>query len=568
MASSTEPLFDMALHKMICSKGDYSSMYDISHVNGQFIATFKHISRPRRGTEIYIRNIPVDLLLQDILEFAIKAGNIYQIRILIEFSGYNRGYCFVSYFDVRSARKAVVLLDGEKINGSPIGVTYSLDNHRLELLNVPKEINSEEVLQEVSKIIGNGLQSVQLMRQTEEENAETDKYLLKYESHKKAVEARKKVYPTFQIFGKDIQIEWNIPVENKSKRLYFANAQPGVRKSELYEEIVRYVDPENILNMFMRKGYGYILFINEKKAFESLVILRTKKLCGTQLKFSFLEFRNTYQRENDFSSRVEDDENGNEKTVTYIEDGAAAQQQSASGDERTLQTYPTSYWEQVMVSVPQPAILSTPSSQQASCAGSINGMNSGYTGSLLEVNPVAALMQNQGYPTVQDPRMYQQTISPMPASMPNQGYPTVQDPRMYQQTTNSMPALISNPMQMNTIIPPPASPVPAYTPNPMQMNTLISSPAQHIMSALTQNPVQMNTLIPSPAHHVPALTPQIPRQIDIENSYLVSGIPYSQRNDEVFPRYLNTNETCQFINLSPATLPYNVVVLQVNGQHY
>lgn len=107
--------FEVSQHKMACSAGDFSPFYVTEQVNGQLMSTLKNAQPPRRGTEVFLKNIPRDALLQDVLEFVVGCGDVYQIRLLMDFSGYNRGYCFVNFTHVKAARKAVVTLNGGHI---------------------------------------------------------------------------------------------------------------------------------------------------------------------------------------------------------------------------------------------------------------------------------------------------------------------------------------------------------------------------------------------------------------------------------------------------------------------
>ncbi|CAG9841026.1 unnamed protein product [Diabrotica balteata] len=113
-------IFDSSQHRMVCSKGDFSSIYDVTPYKAQILATMKYVSPPGRGTEIFISGLRRDILIQEILEMMLPIGDIYQIRILQEFSGYCRGMGFVKFFDVTAARKATILLNKSK--SQPIGI--------------------------------------------------------------------------------------------------------------------------------------------------------------------------------------------------------------------------------------------------------------------------------------------------------------------------------------------------------------------------------------------------------------------------------------------------------------
>jgi len=40
-----------------------------------------------------------------------KAGRIYEMRLMMDFSGSNRGYCFVQYYTPQEAERAVMMLN-------------------------------------------------------------------------------------------------------------------------------------------------------------------------------------------------------------------------------------------------------------------------------------------------------------------------------------------------------------------------------------------------------------------------------------------------------------------------
>lgn len=212
--------FDITLHKMICSKGDFSSMYDISHVNGQIMATLKRVNHYQRGTEIFIKHLESDVLLQDILEFVFPMGQIYQIRILLEFSGHCRGYCYVNFFEVESARRAMMVLCGLKVKNTPVVVKMSFDNNRLEIANISKEHTAEEVFQELSKIIGNGLQEIFFISSKDMKKDRLN-CILTFNTHKNALEARKRLFNGLELFGEHVMIDWAIPEEKIKVRSIF-----------------------------------------------------------------------------------------------------------------------------------------------------------------------------------------------------------------------------------------------------------------------------------------------------------------------------------------------------------
>lgn len=52
---------------------------------------------PPRGCEVFVGKIPRDMYEDELVPLFDRAGKIYELRLMMEFSGANRGYAFVTY---------------------------------------------------------------------------------------------------------------------------------------------------------------------------------------------------------------------------------------------------------------------------------------------------------------------------------------------------------------------------------------------------------------------------------------------------------------------------------------
>ena len=50
--------------------------------------------QPEKGTEIYCYRIPRDCFEDELVPIFASVGKIYELRLMIEFSGSNRSYCY------------------------------------------------------------------------------------------------------------------------------------------------------------------------------------------------------------------------------------------------------------------------------------------------------------------------------------------------------------------------------------------------------------------------------------------------------------------------------------------
>lgn len=52
---------------------------------------------PPRGCELFVGKIPRDVCEEELVPLFERAGRIYEFRLMLEFTGENRGYAFVTY---------------------------------------------------------------------------------------------------------------------------------------------------------------------------------------------------------------------------------------------------------------------------------------------------------------------------------------------------------------------------------------------------------------------------------------------------------------------------------------
>ena len=84
-----------------------------------------------------------------------RCGRIYEFRLMMDFSGANRGYCFVTYTCREDARRAVADMNNHEIRrGRFLGVCMSVDNCRLFIGGIPK--NKQQVCGRVNQSINQG----------------------------------------------------------------------------------------------------------------------------------------------------------------------------------------------------------------------------------------------------------------------------------------------------------------------------------------------------------------------------------------------------------------------------
>jgi RNA recognition motif-containing protein len=102
--------------------------------------------KPPKRSEIYVGNIPRLCFEDELVPVFERVGQIYEMRLMMDFSGSNRGYGFVKYLSPEIATLAVKTLNNYEIRpGQRIRVVISVDNCKLLLENIPSDRNKEDI---------------------------------------------------------------------------------------------------------------------------------------------------------------------------------------------------------------------------------------------------------------------------------------------------------------------------------------------------------------------------------------------------------------------------------------
>ena len=167
---------------------------------------------PLRGCEIFVGKIPRDCYEDELVPVFEKMGKIYELRLMMDFSGANRGYCFVMYCDRETAKRAVREMNNFEIRkGRYLGVCLSVDNCRLFVGGIPKNKVKEEILAEITKVT-EGVSDVIVYPSPSDKTKNRGFAFVEYESHRAAAMARRKLIPgRIQLFGHQIAVDWAEP---------------------------------------------------------------------------------------------------------------------------------------------------------------------------------------------------------------------------------------------------------------------------------------------------------------------------------------------------------------------
>lgn len=167
---------------------------------------------PPRGCEIFIGRIPRDCYEDELVPIFETMGKIYELRLMMDFSGANRGYAFVMYTCKADAQRAVREMNNYEIRkGRFLGVCQSVDNCRLFVGGIPKTKARDEIYEEMVKVT-EGVVDVIVYPSATDKSKNRGFAFVEYDSHRAAAMARRKLIPgRIQLWGHQIAVDWAEP---------------------------------------------------------------------------------------------------------------------------------------------------------------------------------------------------------------------------------------------------------------------------------------------------------------------------------------------------------------------
>ncbi|XP_069685014.1 uncharacterized protein [Periplaneta americana] len=187
---------------------------------------------PPRGSEIFVGKIPRNCFEDELVPVFEKIGQIYELRLMMDFSGTTRGYAFVMYSSPEIADLAVKKLNGYEIReGRRIGVVKSVNNCRLFIGGLPID-KSEENIKCVLRRLTEGVMDLWLFKtgsKSRHANTGVQYAIVEYDSHRSAAMARRRLIPErVELWGREIIVDWATP-----------HSRPKPTERDFHEELLR-----------------------------------------------------------------------------------------------------------------------------------------------------------------------------------------------------------------------------------------------------------------------------------------------------------------------------------------
>ncbi|MBN3274368.1 DND1 protein, partial [Polyodon spathula] len=196
---------------------------------------------PSSGCEVFINQIPRDVYEDRLIPLFQRAGMLYEFRLMMNFSGQNRGFAYAKYTDPESAEAAIRMFNRYELqNGCYITVRKSTEKRVLLLDELPRAVEKDMILL-LLRNVTEGVEDLEI--KPSPKGSEKASAAVQYVSHHAASMAKKDIVEEFKKYGMSITVQWfnqmGKPKTQNKKKLAMdtdpgfmkRSAEPGTRKN-------------------------------------------------------------------------------------------------------------------------------------------------------------------------------------------------------------------------------------------------------------------------------------------------------------------------------------------------
>ncbi|CAG4975517.1 unnamed protein product [Colias eurytheme] len=199
-----------------------NTSYTLTQINGQRIyRKAPHAwngPEPSRNCEVFIGRIPHDCFEDTLVPLFRQAGELFEFRLMINFSGWNRGYAFAMYTTEVEASNAIRMFNNYMIRPSwQLGVCPSINNCRIFISRIPAGTPSAEIVRLVYALTEEAVE-VRVRR-----SGGGCAAIVEYRSHRGAAMARKALVAAAAAAwgaGARPAVDWSLPQSAHLLRQY------------------------------------------------------------------------------------------------------------------------------------------------------------------------------------------------------------------------------------------------------------------------------------------------------------------------------------------------------------
>ncbi|CBY36802.1 unnamed protein product [Oikopleura dioica] len=244
--------------------------------------------KPEKGTEIFIGKLPRDLFEDELYPVLESYGPAFELRMMLDFNGNNRGFCFVTYQTRNESHAALKGINNLEIRkGRLLGACQSVDNCRLFVGGIPKSKKRDEIMEEMKKVT-EGVVDVIVYPSAADKSKNRGFSFVEYKDHKAAAMARRKLMPgRIQLWGHQIAVDWAEPeieveesVMETVKILYVRNLMLHTSEDTLEAAFAKVTGKGTIERVKKIRDYAFVHFNTRDNALKAMKELNNGMIDG------------------------------------------------------------------------------------------------------------------------------------------------------------------------------------------------------------------------------------------------------------------------------------------------
>ncbi|KAM3934882.1 dead end protein homolog 1 [Leptodactylus fuscus] len=165
---------------------------------------------PPLGSEVFIGNLPQEIYEDTLIPLFQSVGKLYEFRLMMTFSGLNRGFAYARYSSKHFAEQAIVQLAGFEIKpGCKITVCRSTEKSEITLDGLPGFLEKDAIVKILEEST-TGIHTVSLYASPTANSK--NMAVVKYISHRTAALAKKRLCEGVQVIcGYPFTVDWLQP---------------------------------------------------------------------------------------------------------------------------------------------------------------------------------------------------------------------------------------------------------------------------------------------------------------------------------------------------------------------
>ncbi|KAG5874955.1 hypothetical protein JTB14_002639 [Gonioctena quinquepunctata] len=238
---------------------------------------------PENGSEVFVKNIPIDATDMELAEFFGQVGNIFQLRLMMAENGVeNRGFCYVSYMNSTTAKKAISDLNFRMFRRDVfLNIENSLNNCRIFIGGIPTFKTKDQVWQELDKNGVKNIVDVIMYRSYSNRSENRGFVFVEFKSHEMAANFRAKFAGSLRLWGTAAIVDWSVPVPeiepfilNSVKILYIRNLSVTETTEDLQKFLLRFIEEQYLEKVYKFKNYAFVHLSTRSEAEKLMTKLR------------------------------------------------------------------------------------------------------------------------------------------------------------------------------------------------------------------------------------------------------------------------------------------------------